>query len=243
MVFIPKNNSPEIFEPSKKSIDFPSATITPQLSPVLDFRLFTSVAVRCDHFNAMLIAKTIIKWIAVIRFVANDFCRLFQGKAFANRILKQFHFMGRRAFNANGYRNTRRVCDGHDIGAFAAFRLADSTGPPFAGEKLPSINASRMSILPRPCRSSASAWTIRRKTPCRTHGKSFQGASVRKINKNPLRIFRGTQPGRPLGCLSGVNNLTIGSIRCHCSTVTSILIVCVIDSLWLLFEAAYSNNI
>jgi hypothetical protein len=81
---------------------------------------------------------------------------------------------------------------------------------------------------------------MRRKTPCRTHcwnrrwhvwyggyrwGKSFQGAPVRMIHNIPLRTLRGSLAGRPLGSLDGVDDTMMGSIRLHCSLVSSILII------------------
>lgn len=102
MVFIPNNNSPEILETGEKSLDFPSAAIAHQLSPTLSFLLFAAIALWCNHFNTTLTEKPIIKWIAVIRFIANDFIRRFPGKAFIKLSLSQFHFMGRSAFNMTG---------------------------------------------------------------------------------------------------------------------------------------------
>jgi hypothetical protein len=102
--------------------------------------------------------------------------------------------MGRSAFNVSGDRKTSSVCDGHDLGAFAALCLA--------GTKVPSMNSSRISIPPRSYRSCASSWAMRRKTPNRTHcwnrrwhvwyggylcGRSFQGAPVLKIHKIPFK--------------------------------------------------------
>jgi hypothetical protein len=81
---------------------------------------------------------------------------------------------------------------------------------------------------------------MRRKTPCLTHcwnrrrhvwyggyrwGKSFQGAPVRKIHSMPLRTSLGSRAGRPLGSLDGVDDTMMGSIRFHCSFVSSILIL------------------
>jgi hypothetical protein len=148
--------------------------------------------------------------------------------------------VGRSAFNVSGDRNTRSVCDCHDLGAFAALCLADSKTPFFAGAKDPSIKASRISIWPRSYRSSASFWVTRLKTPCLTHfwnhlwhvwyggyrwGISFQGAPVRSIHRIPLNTSLGSLGFRPLGSLGGVNSLMIGSIRFHCSFVMSILII------------------
>jgi hypothetical protein len=148
--------------------------------------------------------------------------------------------MGRSTFNVSGDRKTISVRDRHDLGAFATFCLADSKTPFFAGAKLPSMNASLISIFPRSFRSSTSSWAMRRKTPCRTHcwnrlwhvwyggyrgGKSFQGAPVRKIHKMPSKTSRGSRAGLPLGSLDGVDDTMMASIRFHCSLVSSILIL------------------
>jgi hypothetical protein len=102
------------------------------------------------------------------------------------------------------------------------------------------MNASRISILPRSFRSSTSSMAMRRNTPCCTHcwnrrwhvwyggyrwGKSFHGAPVRRIHKIPLSTWRGSLAGRPLGSLDGVDDTMMGSIRFHCSFVSSILII------------------
>ena len=140
----------------------------------------------------------------------------------------------------SGDRKTRSVCNCHDLGAFPAFRIADSTTPFFAGTKLPSMNASRMSIPSRSYRSSASSLTIRWKTPCLTHcwnrrwhvwyggyrwGISFQGAPVRNIHKMPSKTSRGSRGRRPRGSLSRLEDVMMGSIRFHCAFVSSILII------------------
>jgi len=93
-------------------------------------------------------------------------------------MLQPFHFMGRCAFNVSGDRKTSSVCDGHDLGAFAALCLADSKAP----------------FLPaRSYSSCAGSWTMRLKTLHLTHccnrlwqvwcggyrsGKSFQCSVV-----------------------------------------------------------------
>jgi hypothetical protein len=148
--------------------------------------------------------------------------------------------VGRSAFNVSGDRKTRYVRDRHDLGTLAALCLADSKTPFFAGTKLPSMNASRISMSPRSYRSSTSSFAMRRKTPCLTHcwnrlwhvwyggyrgGKSFQGAPVRNIHNIPFRTSRGSLAGLPLGSLDGVDDTMMGSIRFHCSLVSSILIL------------------
>jgi len=240
MVFVSNNQSPEVLKPSKQTFDFPSTPITSQLSTILGRGLFAPSAMWRNHFNATLLEKLLIKAIAIIGFIANKLVRSIPSKTAVDSCLDKLYFMGRSAFHMSGDRKTTSVCDGHDLGAFAAFCLADSKTPFFAGAKLPSMNASRISIWPRSYRSSASSFAMRLKTPCRTHcwnrrwhvwyggyrcGRSFQGAPVRKIHNIPFRTSRRSRAGRPLGSFLGINAKITGSSRLHCSFVSSILIL------------------
>ena len=240
MIFVSNDKPPEVLKPGKESFDFPPSPIRPQFPSILGFWFLAPFSMRRYDFNIALIKQSLIKVITVIGFVANKFIRSILGKATVYRCFNQFHFMGRSAFNVSGDRNTRSVCNCHDLGAFAALCLADSKTPFFAGAKVPSMNASRISIWPRLYRSSASSWAIRLKTPCLTHcwnhlwhvwyggyrwGISFQGAPALSIHRIPLNTCLGSLRGRPLGSLRGVNPLIIGSIRFHCSFVMSILIL------------------
>ncbi len=179
-------------------------------------------------------------FIAVVRLVTNQLIRGILCKAAVNRIFDKFYFVGRSAFNESGDRKTSSVCDCHDLGAFVTLCLGDSKHPFFTGAKDTSINASVISLLPRSFRSSSNSWAIRRETPCLTNcwnrrwhvwyggyrcGKSFQGALVRMIHKIPLSTSRGSRAGRPLGSLVNAEDKSIGSIRFHCSFVSSILIL------------------
>ena len=240
MVFVSNHNSPKILQPGKQALDFPSTPITPELSAVLGRRLFTPSAVRCDHLNAALMQKLLIKTVTVIGFIANKLIRCISGKTTVDSFLNKLYFMGRSAFHVSGDRKTTSVCDCHDLGAFAALCLANSKTPFFAGAKQPSMKASRISIWPRSYRSSTSSWAMRWKIPSRTHcwnqrwhvwyggyrcGRSFQGAPVRRIHRIPLITSRGSRGLRPRGSLIGVKDAIMGSIRFHCSFVSSILIL------------------
>ena len=240
MVLISNNNSPEVLKPSKQALDFPSTPIAPELSSILGRRPFTSSAVRRDHLDAALLQKLLIKTVAVIGFIANKLVRRISGKTTVDGCLNKLYFMGRSAFHVSGDRKTTSVCDCQDLGAFAALCLADSKTPFFAGAKQPSMNASRISIWPRSYRSSTSSWAMRWKIPSRSHcwnqrwqvwyggyrwGRSFQGAPVRRIHRMPFITSRGSRGLRPLGSLIGVKDAIMGSIRFHCSFVSSILIL------------------
>jgi len=240
MIFIPYNQAPEILKPGKKPFNFPPSPVWSQFSAILSFCFFLTSPMRCDHFNTTVIHKFFVKRIAVIRLVANNFIRCILGKTAINGLLNKLHLMGRSTFHTSGDRKTRSVCDCHDLGAFATFCLADSKTPFFASAKLPSMNASRISILPRSYMSSASSWRIFWKTPWFTHfwkrrwqvwyggyrcGMSFQGAPVRNIHNIPFSTSRGSLGLRPLGSFAGIDFNIMGSIRFHCSFVSSILIL------------------
>jgi len=240
MVFVPDNQSSKVLKPSEQAFHFPSAFIPSEFSAVLGIRFFASFTMGCNHLYTTFVEEPIVKWVAVVRFIANQLVRRILRKAAVDRIFNQPYFVGRSAFHMSGDRKTSSVRDCHDLGALTTLCLADSKTPFFAGAKLPSMNASRISILPRSLRSSTSSWAMRRNTPCRTHcwnrrwhvwyggyrwGKSFQGAPVRRIHNMPLRTSRGSLEGRPLGSLDGVDATMMGSIRFHCSLVSSILII------------------
>ena len=240
MVLVTHNQAPEVLKPGKEPFDFPAAFISTKLSAILGAMPSTLSAVRGNQFNATFTQKPFIQPIAVIGLVANNSIRCIGGKAAVDGRLNQLYFMGRSALNVSGDRNTSSVCDGHDLGAFAALCLADSKAPFFAGTKVPSMKASRISIPPRSDRSSASSWTMRLNTPDRTHcwnrrwqvwyggyrgGKSFQGAPVRKIHNTASKISRGWRSLRPRGSLRRFTESIMGSIRFHCSFASSILII------------------
>jgi hypothetical protein len=240
MVFVPNDQAPEILKPGKQAFDLPSTTIPAKFSPVLGTRLFSILFVWCNQFNSAVFTKPLIKAIAVIRFIADNPVRGIFREATVDGLLNQLYFMGRSAFNVSGDRKTSSVCDCHDLGALAALCLADSKTPFFAGTKVPSIKASRISIPPRSYRSCASSWAMSWKTPCLTHcwnrlwhvwyggylgGKSFQGAPVRKIHNIPFMTLRGSRALRPRASFTGAVRVIMGSIRFHCSFVSSILII------------------
>ncbi len=240
MVFVSNHQSPEVLKPGKQALNFPTAPITPELSAILARGFFAPFAMWRNHFNATLFEKLLIKAIAIIGFIANKLVRSIAGKTAVDGCLDKLYFMGRSTFHMSGDRKTKSVCNCQDLGAFAALCLADSKTPFFAGAKVPSMNASRISIWPRSYRSSTSSWAMRWKIPSRTHcwkrrwqvwyggyrwGRSFQGAPVRKIHKMAFRICRESRGRRPLGSFFGVKDTITGSIRLHCSFLSSILIL------------------
>jgi len=212
MIFIPYHDSPEIVEPGEKAFDLPTSSVSPERPPVLCLGPFPPALMRRNHFDAQA-GQRLIQGIAVIGLVADKLFGQPEEKTAPQGGLDQFYFMRRSTFHVSGDRKTRSVCNGHDLGAFAPFRFAHSGAPFFTGAKVPSIKASRMSIPPRSCRSSAKARRISSRAPDRTHswnrrwhvwyggylsGRSFQGAPVLKIHRMPFNTSRGSRGGRPL---------------------------------------------
>ncbi len=144
MVFIPHNQAPEVLNPGKKTLNLPSTLITAKFTAILGTQPFSVPFMGRDQFNGALIRKLLIKFIAVISLIANKTIRCIICEPAVDRRFNQFYFVGRSAFNVSGDRKTSSVCDGHDLGTFAALCLADSKTPFFAGTKVPSIKASRM---------------------------------------------------------------------------------------------------
>ena len=169
MIFPPHHKTPEFIKPSKQTLDLPAASVVSEFAPVLSCRALTVSLVGRNQLNSAIFTKSLIELVAVVCLVANDYIRRIWAKAAANCILNKFHFVGRSAFNVSGDRKTRYVCDRHDLGAFAELGLADSKTPFFAGTKLPSMNASRISMPPRSYRSSTNSMAMRLKMPSLTH--------------------------------------------------------------------------
>ena len=165
MVFPPDRQAPEILKPCKQPFDLPPSPISSELSPILGFRLFPVAAMRGNHFYPSHAHKPLIEAVAVIGFVSDELIRGMFDKTPVDHIIDQGHFVWRSGCHVCGDRITKSVRDCHDFGSFTALCLADSRTPFFAGTKVPSIKASRMSMPPRSYRSAARSWTMRRKTP------------------------------------------------------------------------------
>ena len=169
MVFVANNQASEVLKPGKQAFDLPSARITTKLPTVLGALFAPLFSMRGNHFNTTILQKPLIKSITVIGLIANNAIRSILRKAAVDGRLNQLYLMGRSALNVSGDRKTGSVCDGDDLGAFAALCLADSKTPFFAGTKVPSMKASQISISPRLDRSLASYWAMHLKTPNRIH--------------------------------------------------------------------------
>jgi hypothetical protein len=144
--------------------------------------------------------------------------------------------MWRSRRNVYGERKTRAVCHCHELRPLAPLGFSDTGAPFFATTKVASMKHSSKLNLPRSSRSLASASSIPRNLPERTHswsrrwqvwyggnfsGISFHRAPVRRTHKIPLTISRFDRRGRPL---PSARTFCLGmrdSIYVHCISVNS----------------------
>src|SRR5665213_108972 len=236
VVFITDHQPAEVEEPGKEPLDFPAADVAAQRAailrgnPAVDF-------VGGDEFRAVMFQQGLIQPVAVVSLVANQTFGHFRHEPCLQRGFDQFYFRRRSAGCPQGERKTVAVRNAHDLGAFAAFGLADQTPPFLAGTKVPSTKHSCKSSPPACRRCSASPSNTVSRTPERTHcwkrrcavwyepyrgGKSFHGAPVRKTQSTPLNTVRRSRQGRPRPSARTFSDGSNAATTCHCSLVSSI---------------------
>lgn len=215
----------------------PSTPVATERTTVLGLRLSPRI-MGSDHLDAAL-GELSIETIAVVCTVADQFRGQRLHESRVEGVEDELRFMALTTRNPDGDRKAMAVCHCHDLGRFAASSDANLRAPLFAPAWVPSMNASVRSTLPRSRRSSASAVSIRSRTPSRSHfwnrswhvcgggyrrGRSAHGAPVRRIHKMPLRTSLGSRHGRPpfavVPCCSGSGMLL--RIAAHCASVRSI---------------------
>ncbi len=236
MPFPPGVNPPKMLKPGEEALDFPASPVTPKWSTILGFGLLPVDLMRRNHFDAKG-GHFRVQGIAVVCLVANDPLRKLNQKPTFQGLVNQLHFMRRSTVHVEGVRKTMAVRHSHDFCPLPPFRFPNTKAPLFAGEKVPSIKASRMSSPPRSLRSWAKTRSISSNTPSFDHfwcqrwqvwyggyrsGRSFQGAPVRSIHRMPSSTSRGWRRGRPRGSDRLDTGGIKGSNSVHCSSVKSI---------------------
>jgi hypothetical protein len=163
------DESAEVVEPSKETLDFPAAAVAAQFAAVLSALPAAVEFVRGDELDAMFVPKALVQRIAVVGAVADHSFWFGSREALLDRGFDEFGFMRRSAGDVAGDRKTMAVCDRHDFTAFSSASRADSSAPFFAELKLASMKVSDRSSLPRARKSSASACKSRSSVPSRCH--------------------------------------------------------------------------
>lgn len=164
MTFPTYQQASEVLQPCEEPLDFPSSSVTTELSPVLAVGSCAIATVRCDQLDPMS-SQPIVQRVAVVPLIANQSLRLVGHKAVLDRSLDELLFMRRSARNPEGDRKTMAVCDCHELGPFADERSTNAIAPFFAPMKEASINASSNPSCPRANKSSASAQRMPFSTP------------------------------------------------------------------------------
>src|SRR3990172_8837811 len=169
MIFPASDEPSRVVQPSKESLDLPTATIAAQGAAILSWRIHAAHVVRSDHLDAVTVPEPFIRLLAVVGNVANHSLRDFRQESLLERGFDELCFMRRSAGHADGDRKTMAVDDRHDLGAFSSASRADSRAPFLALLKLASMKVSDRSSLPRSRRSLASAVNTRVSVPSRRH--------------------------------------------------------------------------
>jgi hypothetical protein len=236
MIFIPHNQATEVLKPSEEAFDIPSALHSAQRAAILGCGFLPIRTMRSNQLNPAFFAESLIKVIAIVGLITDEAFGLGGSPGFLKRLLDQRYFVWRSAGHVDGERNTAAVCNCHDLAALAPLCLPDLEPPFLAPAKEPSMKASAGLIVPRSSRSPASARRMASNTPARVHawnqrwqvwyggyrsGRSFQGAPVRRIQRMPFRISRGSLGGRPRPPGLRREGGMSGSTRHHCWLVRS----------------------
>lgn len=234
MIIVPNQQPPEIAQPGKEALNFPSPAVTTESPPVLSRRFLAGQPMRSNQFHSPVF-QAVVQRIGVISLVANQPSRFGLHKASFHSGFHKGRFVRGSARYATGDRKTRAVCHCHELRAFAPLGLSHAEPPFFADTNVPSIKHSDKSNPPRSLRSSARTLKTRFNTPDRIHcwnlrwqvwygrnsfGKSCQAAPVRKTQRIPSKTSRFSFQGRPrpsgLRDGGGIN----GPIFSHCSSVS-----------------------
>jgi hypothetical protein len=169
VIFPAADQSAEIVEPGKESLDFPTPAVATQFAAVLGALATAVVLVGRDEPDAVFLLEALIERVAVVGAVADHSIGFGSRETLRDGRFDEFAFMRRSAGDAAGDRKTMAVCDRHDFTAFSSASRADSSAPFFAELKLASMKVSDRSSLPRARRSSASACKSRSSVPSRCH--------------------------------------------------------------------------
>ncbi len=234
VMLVPSYQPSEVLDPTDRSLHFPATAISTQFATILRRRLLPVAAMRANQVDAATLQPHSQR-ITVGGRVVDQTARLSSQNSRFQELLDERYFVRAGAGRVDAQRETFRVGENHDLGSFAALRLANLFTPFFAEANVPSAKDS--SWFTRPWRSSkrisrAHAFP---QTPLSVHcrwrrqqveaegkrlGKSFQRAPLRSIQRMPSTQGRDGVTGRPpWGPTGGSGNKS--AISCHCSSVSS----------------------
>ena len=149
-VALPSIREPSVVEqPGEEPFDLPAPDVASQGSTILGGVALAIRTVGRNQFDFSLVAKPLVERIAVISSVSNKEIGCVLEKPVVDRLFDERDFMRRSTRNPDGDRKTMAVCDCHDLRPLPPLRFPDARAPFLAPAKVPSMNASLMSIPPR----------------------------------------------------------------------------------------------
>src|SRR5271166_883810 len=167
--FPARDQATEVLQPGKEPLDSPSSACAPQTAAILGRLAAAIVPMGSDQLHAVVRAQPPCQRRAVIGLVADQSLGWRREEALLECGFDEPDLMRSSAGHVHGERKTMAVCDRHDVAAFSAAIVAHSRAPFLALLKLPSMNASERSNLPRSRKSSASFCRMRWSWPVRCH--------------------------------------------------------------------------
>lgn len=225
--------SPRVLQPTDRAFDDPAMPIPPETAAVLSRRLLAVLPVRADQSHAATFQR-ITQPIRVGGLVVQQTLRPLSGDLNLHQCFNATDLGMTGGGGQAGDRRSPSIDQEHDLGALAAFGIADVGTPFFAGENVPSpMTWDQCSSFRRSIRTSKS-FQASSSTPVSVHslsrrqqvvedgyrsGKNFQCAPVVRIHSTPSRQARGSTRGRPpRGEGSGFSNRC--RMRFHWESVT-----------------------
>jgi hypothetical protein len=231
----PRSNPPELLQPRKQPLNFPSSLVAAQSPAVLRRRFLSVRLVRCDHLNTFC-SKSFVQRVRVISLVSDQSLRSLGGKTLKESFPDKSDLMRRSRRRVDGEWKTSSVCHCQELRALAPLSFTNSPPPFLATMNVPSIKHSERSISPRVRKPSAKASKTLRSVPSRDHcwkrrwqvwyggnlsGKSCHRAPLLRIQSTPLSTSRVSFQGRPLPSSRRGGSGISEPIIAHCSSVNS----------------------
>ncbi len=146
--FVARDDSSGILKPCEQPFDLPTTNITAQRAAVLGLVLAIRPVGR-DEYNPPFFPQLFVQSIAFVRLVPDQSIGGHGQESRVEGFFNEFDLSWRSTRDPDGDRKTRAVCNGHDLGPLAFLGLSDGRAPFLAPEKVPSMNASVMSMRPR----------------------------------------------------------------------------------------------
>ncbi len=149
MALVAGDESPVVLKPGEEPF-YPPATPHPtKWAAILSLRAPAVAAVPSDQLDSAVLSQAFVQSVAVVGPVADQALGSGREEPVVDRLLYEGELMGRCACDSDGDRETRTVCNGHDLGALPPLCLPDARAPFFAPAKVASMKHSVRSMAPR----------------------------------------------------------------------------------------------